>query len=64
MTEANQSGLTQRETILRPNVRSTLLGLNASLDYSKKVNFSASYGADLQSVSDTQQINLLANLRF
>ena len=46
------------------NVRSTLLGLNASLDYSKKVNFSASYGADLQSVSDTQQINLLANLRF
>lgn len=64
MTEANQMGLTQRETILRPNVRSTLLGLNASLDYSKRVNFSASYGADLQSVSDTQQINLLANFRF
>ncbi|HAX19763.1 MAG TPA: hypothetical protein DCY64_05715 [Hydrogenophaga sp.] len=64
MTEANQPGVPQRETIERAKFRSTLAGVNASLGVSKSLNFSASYAADLQKTKDTQRVSLLANLLF
>lgn len=64
MTEANQQGVPQRETIERSKVRSTLAGVNASLVVSKSLNFSASYAADLQKTKDTQRVSLLAKLLF
>jgi hypothetical protein len=64
MQESAQQGFTQRETVAREKISSTLLGLNASLDLSKNLQLSGSYAADLQKPKSSQSLNLLAHLRF
>lgn len=64
MQESAQQGFTQRETVARGKISSTLLGLNASLDLSRDVQLSGSYAADLQKPKSSQSLNLLAHLRF
>ena len=64
MTEARQPGLTQREDIQRARLRSTILGLNASMDVARNLNFTASYATDLQRAKESQRVNLLANFQF
>ena len=64
VTEAKQPGVTQREDIERAKLRRTILGLNASMDVSRNLNFTAAYATDLQRAKESQRVNLLANFQF
>lgn len=64
VSEARLGGVAQREDIERAKLRSTILGLNASMDLSRKVNLTASYATDLQRAKESQRLNLLAHFQF
>lgn len=64
MTEANQPGFTQRESLTRERLRNTMLGLQASLTLNAQVNLTASYATDLQKLKDSQTVRLQANISF
>lgn len=64
ITESIQPGFTQREVLERDKLRTTMLGLQASMDLSRQLNLTASYSADLQKVKSSQAVRLQANFAF
>ncbi len=64
MQEAGNASLVQREVFQLPKVNRTHLGLQAVLDMAPDLQFSATYGAQLQQVRSTQSVVFKANLSF
>jgi lysophospholipase L1-like esterase len=64
MEEAGTPGVVQSEVFQSPRINRTQLALQASLDVAKRVQLSATYGAQLQKVSDTSSVMLMANVRY
>ena len=64
MREAGSPGVVQREVFPLSKVERTQLGLQATMDVARHLQFSATYGAQLQDVRKTQSVVLKANLRF
>lgn len=64
MREAGSPGVVQREIFPLSKVERTQLGLQATMDVARHLQFSATYGAQLQDVRNTQSVVLKANLRF
>jgi lysophospholipase L1-like esterase len=64
MRESGSPGVVQREIFPLSKVERTQLGLQATMDVARHLQFSATYGAQLQDVRNTQSVVLKANLRF
>ncbi len=64
MEEAGTPGVVQSEVFQSPRINRTQLALQASLDVAKRVQLSATYGTQLQKVSDTSSVMLMANVRY
>jgi lysophospholipase L1-like esterase len=64
MRESGVPGVVQREVFPLSKVERTQLGLQATMDVARHLQFSATYGAQLQDVRNTQSVVLKANLRF
>lgn len=64
MREAGSPGVVQREVFPLPKVERTQLGLQATMDVARHLQLSATYGAQLQDVRNTQSVVLKADLRF
>lgn len=64
MQESGNSAQVQREVFQLPKVNRTQLGLQAALDMARNLQLSATYGAQLQDVRNTQSVVLKADLRF
>lgn len=64
MRESGSPGVVQREIFPLSKLERTQLGLQATMDVARHLQFSATYGAQLQDVRKTQSVVLKANLRF
>jgi hypothetical protein len=64
MRESGSPNVVQREIFPLSKVERTQLGLQATMDVARHLQFSATYGAQLQDVRNTQSVVLKANLRF
>ena len=64
MRESGTPGVVQREIFPLPKVERTQLGLQATMDVARHLQFSATYGAQLQDVRSTQSVVFKAHLRF
>ena len=64
MREAGSPGVVQREVFPLPKVERTHLGLQASMEVARRLQLSATYGAQLQDVRNSQSVVLKADLRF
>lgn len=64
MRESGSPNVVQREIFPLSKVERTQLGLQATMDVARHLQFSATYGAQLQDVHKTQSVVFKANLRF
>jgi hypothetical protein len=64
MRESGSPNVVQREIFPLSKVERTQLGLQATMDVARHLQFSATYGAELQDVRKTQSVVFKANLRF
>lgn len=64
MRESGSPNVVQREIFPLSKVERTQLGLQATMDVARHLQFSATYGAQLQDVRKTQSVVFKANLRF
>ena len=64
MRETGNASAVQTEVFQLPKVNRTHLGLQAVLDMAPNLQFSATYGAQLQQVRSTQSVVFKANLSF
>jgi hypothetical protein len=64
MQEAGSPGVVQREIFPLGKVERTELGLQAALSVAKNLQFTATYGTQLQDTRNTSSLVLKANIRY
>lgn len=64
MQEAIAPGVVQREIFPLAKIERTQLGLQAALSVAKNVQFTATYGTQLQDTKNTSSLMLKANIRY
>ena len=64
MQESGSPGVVQREIFPLARIERTQLGLHAALNVAKNVQFSATYGTQLQNVKNTSSLMLKAHVRY
>ena len=64
MQEAIAPGVVQREIFPLARIERTQLGLQAALSVARNVQFTATYGAQLQDTKNTSSLMLKANIRY